>query len=56
MWRCWMYIDLTTGENMYGVFLQEKENWAYDTYAQSVLDAAKEQPGRKMTLMWNRHM
>ena len=42
-------IGLTTGENMYGVSFQDKENWAYDTYAQGVLDVAKAQPGRKMT-------
>lgn len=49
-------IGLTTGENMYGVSFQDKENWAYDTYAQGVLDAAGAQPGRKMTLIHRQHM
>jgi hypothetical protein len=49
-------IGLTTGENMYGASFQQKEDWAYDTYAQGVLDAAKEQPGRKMTLIHRQHM
>lgn len=49
-------IGLTTGENMYSASFQEKENWAYDTYAQGVLDAAKEQPHRQMTLIHRQHM
>ena len=49
-------IGLTTGENMYGVSFQDKENWAYDTYAQGVLDVAKEQPGRQMTFIHRQHM
>jgi hypothetical protein len=49
-------IGLTTGENMYGASFQEKEDWAYDTYAQGVLDAAKEQPDRRMTLIHRQHM
>jgi len=49
-------IGLTTGENMYGVSFQDKENWAYDTYAQGVLDVAKEQPGRQMTFVHRQHM
>lgn len=49
-------IGLTTGENMYGVSFQNKENWAYDTYAQGVLDVVKEQPGRKITFIHRQHM
>ena len=49
-------IGLTTGENMYGVPFQDKEGWAYDTYAQGVLDAAKAQPGRKITFIHRQHM
>ncbi len=49
-------IGLTTGENMYGASFQEKEDWAYDTYALGILDAAKEQPGRKMTFIHRQHM
>ena len=49
-------IGLTTGENMYGASFQEKEDWAYDTYAQGVLDAATEQPERRMTFIHRQHM
>ena len=49
-------IGLTTGENMYGASFLDKEDWAYDTYAQGVLDAANEQPGRQMTLIHRQHM
>ena len=49
-------IGLTTGENMYGVSFQDKEDWAYDTYAQGMLDVAKEQPGRQMTFIHRQHM
>lgn len=49
-------IGLTTGENMYGASFHEKEEWAFETYAQGVLDAAKEQPGREMTFIHRQHM
>jgi len=49
-------IGLTTGENMYGASFQDKEDWAYDTYAKGVLDAAKAQPGRKITFIHRQHM
>ncbi|MBN1482111.1 carbohydrate-binding family 6 protein [candidate division KSB1 bacterium] len=49
-------IGLTTGENMYGASFQEKEDWAFETYAQGVLDAAAAQPGRKITLIHRQHM
>lgn len=49
-------IGLTTGENMYGASFEEKEDWAYDTYAMGVLDVAAEQPGRQMTLIHRQHM
>jgi hypothetical protein len=48
-------IGLTTGENMYGHSTEEKEDWAFATYAQGVLDAAKAQPGRKMTFIHRQH-
>jgi len=48
-------VGLTTGENMPKVSLEQKEDWAFRTYAQGVLDAAKEQPGRKMTLIHRQH-
>jgi len=49
-------IGLTTGENMYGASFQQKEDWAFETYARGILDAAEEQPGRKMTLIHRQHM
>jgi hypothetical protein len=48
-------IGLTTGENMRGAGFEQKEDWAFKTYAQGVLDAAKEQPGRKMTFIHRQH-
>ncbi len=48
-------IGLTTGENMHGVSFEEKENWAFDTYAEGVLDAAKEMPDRKITFIHRQH-
>ena len=34
---------------------QEKEDWAFATYGQGVLDAAKEKPDRKFTLIHRQH-
>ncbi len=48
-------VGLTTGENMPKASFEQKEDWAFKTYAQGVLDAAKEQPGRKMTLIHRQH-
>lgn len=48
-------IGLTTGENMYGHSSQKKEEWAFDTYAQGVLDAAAEMPDRKFTFIHRQH-
>jgi hypothetical protein len=48
-------VGLTTGENMPKASFEQKEDWAFRTYAQGVLDAAKEQPGRKMTLIHRQH-
>ena len=48
-------IGLTTGENMKGASTEEKEDWAYATYAQGVLDAAKEMPNRKFTFIHRQH-
>jgi hypothetical protein len=48
-------IGLTTGENMPGATFQEKEDWAFNTYAQGVLDAVKEQPGRKIIFIHRQH-
>ena len=49
-------IGLTTGENMYDYDFEEKEEWAYSTYAQGVLDAAEEMPDRKFTFIHRQHM
>ena len=48
-------IGLTTGENMPGASFEEKEDWAFRTYGQGVLDAAETQPGRKITLIHRQH-
>lgn len=49
-------IGLTTGENMKEASFQEKEDWAYETYAQGVLDAAEEMPDRKFVFVHRQHM
>jgi hypothetical protein len=48
-------IGLTTGENMGRASFQQKEDWAFNTYARGVLDALKEQPGRKITFIHRQH-
>ena len=48
-------IGLTTGENMPGADFQLKEDWAFETYAQGVIDVAKIQPNRKITLIHRQH-
>ncbi|NJC25114.1 carbohydrate-binding family 6 protein [Neolewinella antarctica] len=48
-------IGLTTGENMPGQTTEAKEDWAYDTYARGVLDAAAQFPGRKITFIHRQH-
>ncbi|WP_052670670.1 hypothetical protein [Draconibacterium sediminis] len=48
-------IGLTTGENMPGAGFEEKEDWAFDTYAQGVLDAAAEMPDRKFKFIHRQH-
>jgi hypothetical protein len=48
-------IGLTTGENMYDYSATQKEEWAYATYGQGVLDALKEQPGRKIDFIHRQH-
>lgn len=49
-------IGLTTGENMPGSGFEEKETWAFETYAQGMLDAAAEMPDRKFTFIHRQHM
>ncbi|WP_345277187.1 hypothetical protein [Litoribaculum gwangyangense] len=48
-------IGVTTGENMHGAKAEEKENWAYETYAKGILDAAKEMPDRHFTFIHRQH-
>lgn len=48
-------IGLTTGENMYDYSSTQKEQWAYATYGQGVLDALKEQPDRKIDFIHRQH-
>ncbi len=48
-------IGLTTGENMYGQSFEAKEDWAFETYGQGVLDAAAAMPDRKITFIHRQH-
>nr|MBI1232158.1 carbohydrate-binding family 6 protein [Cytophagales bacterium] len=48
-------IGLTTGENMPGASFQDKEDWAYDTYARAVLEVAEEMPDRQFTFIHRQH-
>jgi len=48
-------VGLTTGENMYAYSNNQKEEWAYATYGQGVLDALKEQPERKIDFIHRQH-
>ncbi len=48
-------IGLTTGENMPKSSAAEKEDWAFETYAQGMLDAAAEMPDRKFTFIHRQH-
>jgi len=48
-------IGLTTGENMHGSNFEAKEDWAFETYAKGVLDAAQEMPDRKITFVHRQH-
>jgi hypothetical protein len=49
-------IGLTTGENMRGSTNEDKEDWAFETYAQGILDAAKDMPDRQFTFIHRQHM
>ncbi|HUX59323.1 MAG TPA: glycoside hydrolase family 20 zincin-like fold domain-containing protein [Bacteroidales bacterium] len=48
-------IGLTTGENMYGNSSEKKEEWAFETYARGMMDAAAEMPDRKFTFIHRQH-
>jgi hypothetical protein len=49
-------IGLTTGENMHGSNFEQREEWAFETYARGVLDAAEEMPDREFTFIHRQHM
>ena len=40
---------------MPGATFQEKEDWAFQTYGQGVLDVAEKQPDRKITFIHRQH-
>lgn len=48
-------IGLTTGENMKNESFEDKEEWAFDTYARGILDAAEAMPDRKFTFIHRQH-
>ena len=48
-------IGLTTGENMYDYTSRQKEEWAFATYGQGILDALEELPDRKINLIHRQH-
>jgi hypothetical protein len=48
-------IGLTTGENMHGASQEEKEDWAYDTYAEGMMDVARLQPDRQFKFLHRQH-
>lgn len=48
-------IGLTTGENMPGSGLEEKESWAYETYARALMEVAEEQPDRNFKFIHRLH-
>jgi hypothetical protein len=48
-------IGLTTGENMPESTSEEKEDWAFKSYGLGFLDATKENPNRKFTIIHRQH-
>ncbi len=48
-------IGLTTGENMPDEDFQAKEDWAFATYGQGVLDASKAEPKREIRFIHRQH-
>ena len=48
-------IGLTPGENMRKHSIEEKEDWAFETYGQGVLDAVAEDPDRKIMFIHRQH-
>jgi hypothetical protein len=48
-------IGLTTGENMPEASFEAKENWAFATYGEGVLDAARAEPQRRFRFIHRQH-
>jgi hypothetical protein len=48
-------IGLTTGENMGEATFEAKESWAFATYGQGTLDAARAEPGRRFRFIHRQH-
>lgn len=48
-------LGLTTGENMPDEEFQTKEDWAFATYGQGLLDVAREQPDRLIRFIHRQH-
>lgn len=49
-------IGLATGENMHGIPFDEKEDWAFNTYAKGLLEIANEMPDREFKFIHRQHM
>ncbi len=48
-------MGITMGENMHGASFLDRENWAFETYGQAILDVAAEQPERKIRFIHRQH-
>ncbi len=48
-------IGITTGENMHGIPVMEREEWIFDTYGRAVLDAARDMPDRDFLFIHRQH-
>jgi hypothetical protein len=48
-------IGITTGENMGDASFEAKENWAFASYGQGTLDAARAEPGRQFQFIHRQH-
>lgn len=48
-------IGITTGENMHGIPVMDREEWIFDTYGKAVLEAAGEMPDRDFLFIHRQH-
>lgn len=48
-------MGVTTGENMHDVPFEDKENWAFETFGQGMLDAVEAFPVRKFRFIHRQH-